>query len=1136
MKDEENLLASRKLALLIDLDQTVLHTTTTPHAFRYKVIIGGIHRFRLPGCPMIYHTRFRPHLTKFLKRMVKRFQMHICTFGNRAYAHQLASILDPERQYFCQRILSRDECFNPVTKSANLKALFPRGVHLVCIIDDRGDVWDWSPNLIQVQPYRYASVMQIISIKLLFALPQSLDDIVGRKVSSFANALFFPEIGDINGPPGRPLSMMPMPDFRALPPPPPPPPSPLCAPTDSSTSSSDEETPSPSNSPSSSAIISSAREGTAGSDCGEHQPDSQSEPKSTDGSKEKSKEDDTDVKKPKIASSFPPIADLGSPQQSIFEMSEEALDAFDADYLLRLEQILMEIHRRYYRAYDKHVAEISRLKAENQSIQEGSRCVRGYSQLADGIVSPFGVEPGGHGVVASCRRPDDMSLALASRTPTCWSSITLRWRMYLLSGIPHIANIMTQMRARVLGPSTHITLSGLTPTHRPARESLAGQIALGLGATLHNRLRFPKHDKPPAPSASTGVASLPVAKPRVYNLEPLVNSRKAGHFPTYIAHFWPYSSHKAFTTHLVACRQNTEKVAAARAYLAKSHRQPLHIVSPRWLWASHFRWQRLPEVQFPLDHDYNLNMFDPDANCFPGYYRHRHHRYRHRPQFASRDPFEDVVSYDRPNHTFLSNHSLNDVAEDKPELSPSMVRSAMESIERELHDRRCRRNRSEKLCLLEGEVEPKRKRAVSESGEQSDPVCPQTRKRPCTRKSDGHLSIVDKDVSERCEDTEGNHSTSRSPSISTDDDDGDADSNLEGKKVESISEGGFSLPSPIPPSESIDNPGTSEEENDPDDVAVVSDADEEDLNSTLAEEEEDEGADTNGEDEELPEGAPQPQEEDLKEQMKQYLPPPCPLEYAENPLLHMSPQVRFFLPFGIRNPSYAASQMLDEVEEAVMEEREERALSVPREMEDEESSSSSSADDEEAKCAYELDNYRDEEEDANEDDEVDDSDSHDGRGRDEQIHTHKDLEREERWLHEPRQKAFKNVRPTTTGCRSDSHEPPNYWSDPPVSDEYADLREFNTCPEGYDYVDAEQARELLRPETTRKSPTTKQADVGGGGGNYGGKKKPVIGAAGYLEVSLFGSEISSSSSESDSGGDDSDGDAVIKSDALKEFM
>uniref|UniRef100_A0A183T8Q2 RNA polymerase II subunit A C-terminal domain phosphatase n=1 Tax=Schistocephalus solidus TaxID=70667 RepID=A0A183T8Q2_SCHSO len=150
LQDEKALLSSRKLVLLIDLDQTVLHTTIDGHAFRYK----NIHRFRLPGCPLIYHTRFRPHLHKFLERISRRFQLHICTFGNRAYAHQLASILDPKRQYFCQRILSRDECFNPVTKSANLKALFPRGVHLVCIIDDRGDVWDWSPNLIHVQPYR----------------------------------------------------------------------------------------------------------------------------------------------------------------------------------------------------------------------------------------------------------------------------------------------------------------------------------------------------------------------------------------------------------------------------------------------------------------------------------------------------------------------------------------------------------------------------------------------------------------------------------------------------------------------------------------------------------------------------------------------------------------------------------------------------------------------------------------------------------------------------------------------------------------------------------------------------------------------------------------------------------------------
>lgn len=58
---------------------------------------------------------------------------------------------------------------------------------------------------------------------------------------------------------------------------------------------------------------------------------------------------------------------------------------------------------------------------------------------------------------------------------------------------------------------------------------------------------------------------------------------------------------------------------------------PLHIVSPRWLWASHFRWQRLPESQFPLDHDYSVHAFDPDANSPTTFYgRSRYHNQHHR--------------------------------------------------------------------------------------------------------------------------------------------------------------------------------------------------------------------------------------------------------------------------------------------------------------------------------------------------------------------------------------------------------------------------------------------------------------------------------------------------------------------------
>jgi hypothetical protein len=107
------------------------------------------------------------------------YELHICTFGTRSYAHTIAKHLDSEGRYFSDRILSRDECFSQNSKTANLKELFPRGDHMVsgwwndkvfelynngdsrkmslkvCIIDDREDVWNYAPNLIHVKPYHF---------------------------------------------------------------------------------------------------------------------------------------------------------------------------------------------------------------------------------------------------------------------------------------------------------------------------------------------------------------------------------------------------------------------------------------------------------------------------------------------------------------------------------------------------------------------------------------------------------------------------------------------------------------------------------------------------------------------------------------------------------------------------------------------------------------------------------------------------------------------------------------------------------------------------------------------------------------------------------------------------------------------
>uniref|UniRef100_A0A1B6L9H7 RNA polymerase II subunit A C-terminal domain phosphatase n=1 Tax=Graphocephala atropunctata TaxID=36148 RepID=A0A1B6L9H7_9HEMI len=150
--DEERLLKDRKLVLLVDLDQTLIHTTNDniPNNLR------DVYHFQLygPRSPW-YHTRLRPGTQQFLSKVSRHYELHICTFGARNYAHMIAHFLDPDGKFFSHRILSRDECFNPNSKMANLKALFPCGDEMVCIIDDREDVWNFAPNLIHVKPYHF---------------------------------------------------------------------------------------------------------------------------------------------------------------------------------------------------------------------------------------------------------------------------------------------------------------------------------------------------------------------------------------------------------------------------------------------------------------------------------------------------------------------------------------------------------------------------------------------------------------------------------------------------------------------------------------------------------------------------------------------------------------------------------------------------------------------------------------------------------------------------------------------------------------------------------------------------------------------------------------------------------------------
>jgi RNA polymerase II subunit A-like phosphatase len=162
-RDKQHLLSKCKLALIVDLDQTLIHTSMNPSI---PPGLPDVYEFLLVDHPFTYHCRLRPHTRSFLEKVSKLFELHVFTMGTRSYAEQVTNIIDPGRKYFCRRILSRDEFIDPRSKSVSLESVFPEGTEMVVIIDDREDVWRKCPNLVHVKPY-----------------------------------LFFADVGDINAPP-----------------------------------------------------------------------------------------------------------------------------------------------------------------------------------------------------------------------------------------------------------------------------------------------------------------------------------------------------------------------------------------------------------------------------------------------------------------------------------------------------------------------------------------------------------------------------------------------------------------------------------------------------------------------------------------------------------------------------------------------------------------------------------------------------------------------------------------------------------------------------------------------------------------------------------------------------------------------
>lgn len=110
--DTKKLLSDRKLYLVLDLYHTLLHSTqlmlSKTEEEHLKSQIDSVQDlFMLNKMKMM--TKLRPFVGTFLKEANQMFEMYIYTMGDRAYAKEMAKLLDPSEEYFPSRVISRDD-------------------------------------------------------------------------------------------------------------------------------------------------------------------------------------------------------------------------------------------------------------------------------------------------------------------------------------------------------------------------------------------------------------------------------------------------------------------------------------------------------------------------------------------------------------------------------------------------------------------------------------------------------------------------------------------------------------------------------------------------------------------------------------------------------------------------------------------------------------------------------------------------------------------------------------------------------------------------------------------------------------------------------------------------------------------
>lgn len=150
LADAENKLGRRKLYLVLDLDETLLHTQKIKE-------VGAVRR----GTPIhlrgeVFDVMLRPGLEGFLSAASQDYVIHMYTMGDEAYVKAVLDLIDPDGKFFTgEQIFTGHPCMPPSLYTAYIQPA-PYQLHTIsnrALYDD-----PFRYTRIHLQSYKQVSI------------------------------------------------------------------------------------------------------------------------------------------------------------------------------------------------------------------------------------------------------------------------------------------------------------------------------------------------------------------------------------------------------------------------------------------------------------------------------------------------------------------------------------------------------------------------------------------------------------------------------------------------------------------------------------------------------------------------------------------------------------------------------------------------------------------------------------------------------------------------------------------------------------------------------------------------------------------------------------------------------------------